>query len=115
MKVKKNLEKHPVIDKLLKIMKDRDLKQERMAEFAGVDPSQFSKILSGNVQISLWQLSNIATNLNLRIIDIFTFPDIYIKSKKDDEKTKILIEFEVNRKDLVELELQNKVFKIVDK
>jgi transcriptional regulator with XRE-family HTH domain len=115
MKVKKNLEKHPVVDNLLKIMKEKGLKQERMAEFADIDPSQFSKILNGSVQISLWQLSNIATNLNMRIIDIFTFPDVYVKSIEGDEKTKILIEFEVNRKDLVELGLQNKVFKIVDK
>lgn len=48
-----------------------------MAEYAGTSASQFSKILSGEVQLSLRQISNIATNMGLREIDLFTYPDIY--------------------------------------
>lgn len=68
---------HPIVEKVRKIMKHNELTQVVMAEYLGTTPSQFSKILSGEVQISIWQISNLATNLNMREIDIFTFPDVY--------------------------------------
>lgn len=79
MKVKKQLGAHPVVGCLRKIMNDKGITQNLMAEYAGIEPSQFSKVMNGNVQISLWQLSNIATHLNLELIDLFTYPDKYRK------------------------------------
>jgi transcriptional regulator with XRE-family HTH domain len=114
MKTKKNLKKHPVVDNLLKIMNDKHLRQEKMAEFADIDPSQFSKILSGSVQISLWQLSNIADNLGMEIIDLFTYQNIHKKQiQEGEEKTKILIECEISKQDLLNLVLKNKKLKII--
>lgn len=68
-----------IVNNLRKIMNDKNMKQATIAEYAGVTPSQFSKILSGQVQLSLSQLSNIAQGLSLREIDIFTYPDVYVK------------------------------------
>lgn len=73
---------HPVIGKLRKIMNDKSITQNYLAELAETTPSQFSKIMNGNVQISLWQLSNIATKLKMELIDLFTYPDKY--EKRDD-------------------------------
>lgn len=72
-----------ITNNLRKIMNDKNMKQAAIAEYAGVTPSQFSKILNGQVQLSLVQLSNIAHGLSLREIDIFTYPDIYVK---EDER-----------------------------
>lgn len=72
-----------VIDNLIAIMKDRRLTQAEMAEYAGMGPSQFSKVLSKTVAISVIQLSKIASRLGLREIDLLTYPDIY--EKKSDE------------------------------
>lgn len=103
MKHKKDLGPHPVIEKLRKIMIDKKITQYKMAEYAGIEPSQFSKVMNGSIQISLWQISNIATNLNMDIIDIFTYPDKYKKQdlrnhNNDDLKTTLTIELKAEMK-----------------
>lgn len=88
---------HPVIDKIRKIIADKGLTQVAAAELAGTSPSQFSKILSGEVQLSLWQLSNFATNLNLAIIDVFTYPDKYTLSGCDAEEVEAILQIKLRK------------------
>ena len=64
-------EAHPVVEKLKKIMNDRNLTQKALGDFAGITDSQMSKVFNGSVQLKLWQLSKIAENLQMDIIDIF--------------------------------------------
>ena len=73
-----------IIKNLSKIMKDRGLNQARIAEYAGTSPSQFSKILKFQVNLSFSQLSNIATNLNMSEMDIITYPEHYVSSEEKD-------------------------------
>lgn len=106
MKRKKDLCPHPVIENLRKIMIDNKITQYKMAEYAGIEPSQFSKIMNGSIQISLWQISNIATNLNMDIIDIFTYPDKYSKQDSkhpdnNDLRTTLTIELKTEMKQKV--------------
>ena len=42
-----------IVQNLRKIMTDRGLKQAAMADFAGITASQYSKVMSGSVQLSL--------------------------------------------------------------
>ena len=53
-----------IISNIRKIMRDRNLTQAAAAEFMGTSESQFSKILNGNVRLSLLQLENFARNLS---------------------------------------------------
>ncbi|MDD4636497.1 MAG: helix-turn-helix transcriptional regulator [Bacteroidales bacterium] len=97
---------HPVIEKLRKIMNDKSITQNYLAELAETTPSQFSKIMNGNVQISIWQLSNIATKLNMDIIDLFSYPDKYEKigdesSFNNDVKATLTIELKREKKEQV--------------
>lgn len=76
-----------VLMNLRKIKNDKGLSQETLAEYADTSASQYSKILSGGVQLSLQQLSNIATRLNMRVVDIITYPDVLIeKSRNNNEE-----------------------------
>ena len=84
MKAKKDMPIHPVVNTLRKIINDKGLAQYVAAEMVGTSASQFSKILSGEVQLSLWHVSNFATSLNMSIIDIFTYPDIYVKKQNGE-------------------------------
>lgn len=105
MKTKKQLGAHPVIGRLRKIMNDKNITQTTMAEYAGIEPSQFSKVMNGNVQISLWQLSNIATSLNFELIDIFTYPEKYRKQTDNANtpqlKTSLTIELKPEQREKV--------------
>lgn len=97
MKKKNELPIHPVIEKIRKIIADKGLTQIAAAELAGTSPSQFSKILSGEVQLSLWQLSNFATNLNLEIIDVFTYPDKYTISGYVSEDVEAILQIKLRK------------------
>ena len=57
-----------ILRNIRKIMNDSNLTQTTIAEYAETSPSQMSKILKGEIQLSLKQLSNIAKKLNLRIM-----------------------------------------------
>lgn len=103
MKNKEEIKIHPVIERLRKIINDKGLTQGAMAEYAGTTPSQFSKIMKGEVQISLWQLSNIATSLHWDIIDLFTYPQKYVSSDKNNEDitASLTIQLKKEKKDQV--------------
>ena len=74
-----------ILNNLRKVMRDRGLTQAAIAEYAGTSASQFSKILNGTVSLSLIQLSDIATNLSMREIDLIRYPEIFIKTTEKEE------------------------------
>ena len=114
MKSIKNEETYFVIEKLLKIMNDKDLKQATIAEYAKIDPSQMSKILNGSAEIHLWQIVNITTNLDMPLINFFTYPDVYIKAESQKTK-KISLEINVTDEEFDQLGLTNKFMKLLEK
>jgi len=88
-----------IINNLRKIMNDRNLKQATMAEYADTTPSQFSKILNGQVQLSLLQLSNLARGLSLAEIDLITYPDVYVKKENSDkDPVEVVLQIKLNKK-----------------
>lgn len=97
MKKKSEFPIHPVIDKIRKIISDKGLTQGAAAEYAGTSASQFSKILSGEVQLSLWQLSNFASALNMDIIDVFTYPQKYIQTGQVSEEVEAVLQIKLKK------------------
>ncbi len=75
-----------MLSNIKKIMRDRGLTQQTLAEYIEVEPSQFSKIINGTVGLSMLQLSKLATKLSMREIDIITYPDVYIKPESGDSE-----------------------------
>lgn len=71
-----------VKENVVKILRDRNLSQAVMAEYAGTSPSQFSKILSGQVKLTLEHIANIASALEMSEIDIITYPEVYVKKSE---------------------------------
>ena len=75
--------KAKVVSNLSKILRDKNLTQAAMAEYAGTTASQFSRILSGQTGLTLEHISNIARNLAMSEIDIITYPEKYVKQIPD--------------------------------
>lgn len=97
-----------IIKNLGKIMDDRNLNQARMAEYAGTSPSQFSKILKFQVNLSFSQLSNIATNLQMSELDIITYPVHMVPAEGSDGRPEeIQVLLRLNRHD------QDQILKIL--
>lgn len=99
-----NMFTETVIKNIRKIMNDSNLTQAAMASYIGISPSQFSKILSGTVQLSLNQLSNLATSLSVREIDIITYPDRYVSEDNipsDSPEVSLQIKLKKDKRDQV--------------
>ncbi len=103
-----------IIENLRKIMKDRDLKQAEMADYAETTPSQMSKILAGQVQLSLKQLSKIASALNIAIIDVITYPEVYTP-RVSSSSTKVLVEIDVSNDEFIKMGLKDKIIQVLNK
>lgn len=87
-----------IISNLRKIMNDSGLTQAALAEYADTTPSQFSKIMNGQVQLSLTQLSNIARGLSMNEIDLITYPDVYIKKTEGaSEPVEAILQIKLNK------------------
>lgn len=78
-----------IVSNIIKLMRDRDLKQSTLAERMNITQSQISKKLSGELRISLNDLAEIASALSkmaiqsgkpsVSVVDIITYPDKYAK------------------------------------
>ena len=118
MKKKINKPVHPIVDKLIKIRNDRRLNQTEFADLVGIDSATYNKIESGNLKLSLDRLSNIAERLQLREIDIYTYPDVFVEVKQIDNsiKTQITIELKEELKmKILEIVFGNKNLQILNK
>lgn len=97
-----------ILNNIRKIMKDRNLTQAAAAEFMGTSESQFSKILNGNVRLSLLQLENFARNLSMREIDVITYPKVYVeKGRPDEEPVEAILQIRLKK------DVREKVLKTV--
>lgn len=65
------------VEKLRRLMYDKGLSQRTLADYADTSPSQFSRIMNGELAISLQHISNIATALHMKVVDLFTYPDVF--------------------------------------
>ncbi|UVO59706.1 helix-turn-helix domain-containing protein [Bacteroides fragilis] len=79
MKKKKETPMHPVVENIRKIIMDKGITQVAASELVGTSASQMSKILNGEVQISIWQISNFATNLGMEIIHVQSIASVDTK------------------------------------
>lgn len=66
-----------------KLMSDKHLLGKDLAGIMEVDTAQVSRILSGKNYFTLAHIEKISTSLDLRPIDIFTYPDVYIKENSE--------------------------------
>lgn len=97
-----------ILNNIRKIMQDRNLTQAAAAEFMGTSESQFSKILNGNVRLSLLQLENFARNLSMREIDVITYPKVYVeKGRPDEEPVEAILQIRLKK------DVREKVLKTV--
>lgn len=83
---------------LRKLINDKQLKQATLAEYAETSASQFSRMLNGELALSLQHIANIATKLHMAVIDIFTYPEKFVPENRDprEKREKVSVTFEVD-------------------
>ena len=97
-----------LLQNIRKIMNDNDYSQAEVAVKAGMQASQLSKILSGDLRLSIDQLSKIARAFSMQEIDIATYPVKYVPAEAiATEPVKAVLQIELDR------EKKDQVFKLV--
>ena len=87
-----------VVENLRKIIASRDLKQATVGEYADISESQFSRVLNGGVQLSLNQLAKIASGLGMNVIDIITYPEVYVsKDEVEEDSSEVLLQIKLRK------------------
>ena len=83
---KKEKEIYPIGENVRKILNDRGLTQAALAADADIPAPQLSLAINGYRPFPLEYLSNIATALGMRLIDIFTYPEEYQPVRENSEE-----------------------------
>ncbi|GHU85412.1 hypothetical protein FACS1894153_0580 [Bacteroidia bacterium] len=116
MKNENLINRHFIVENLIKIMNDKKITKVAFAELVGFLEPKWNKISNGKQLLNVNELSNIARKLNMREVDIITYPEVYV-SEKESPKTKksVFIGFEVDTDELATLGIADKVIKIIGK
>ena len=98
MKSKREKSSNFIVDNLIKIMNDRKLTKSAFAEKIGFPEAKWNKISNGNQELYTSDLSKIAEGLNLREIDILTYPQVYVEQESmNKEPMEAILQIKLNR------------------
>lgn len=96
-----------LVHNIYKIMRDRKLTQVAVAGYMGTNPSQLSKILKGMSKLQLEHVANLAISLSMREIDIFTYPEKYVRACDSQEPFEAILQLKLQK------ETKDQVLKLI--
>ncbi len=89
-----------ILANIIKIRADRNLTQAAVADAINVDHTTYSKLESGQTKLSVERLEEIANVFNMRIIDVLTYPEVYVSADslpaEKNKKPRILLQIELD-------------------
>jgi predicted transcriptional regulator len=109
---------HPIVDNLRKIMKDRELGQNNFASLIDFPSSKLSKIFKGDQNMNSNDFSKIAISLNMREIDIITYPQKFreVEFINSEVKAQLTVELKDSLKaDVLQLVFGNNNLELINK
>lgn len=103
MEAKEKKEVNFIVENINKIIIDRRLTKTSFSEIIEFPESKWNKISNGLQKLSVDELSNIAEKLQMREIDIITYPRVFseVGKSESDVKTQLTIELKEDIKDKV--------------
>lgn len=75
-----------IIGNIIKIMNSKNLKQSSLMEPLDITEGNVSKLINGKTKLTYDTLSKIATFLSVSVIDIITYPEVYVKSNAVEQE-----------------------------
>lgn len=96
-----------IMGNVLKIIRNKNLKQQAVAQEAFSEPTAMSKVISGQRRLSVNELANIAKSLGVTPMDILTWPDRYAPVEKKDDPAEVFLQLRLTK------EKKDQVLKLV--
>ena len=85
------------------------LSQSAIAQNLDVDVATISRIESGKIALSYKTLADIAKVLDMSVIDVITYPEVFSSNKPST--TKVMIELEISTEEFIRSGLKDKMLK----
>lgn len=92
---------HFVVENLLKIMKDRGLNKVEFANLLGIAEAKWNKISNGKQELLIVELSDFARKLEMKEIDIYTYPNVYRLENNQAERISVTFEVSPDKRDML--------------
>ena len=85
-----------LVQNIITLRKKKGFNQQVIADAIDRDVSNWSKVEQGKQSVQVDDLEKIANCLDVRVIDLFTYPDRYIKADDIGVGERISVTFEVS-------------------
>lgn len=85
-----------ILKNILEIRNKQRLTQSYMVQHLDIDVGTYSRIEKGGIALSYSRLAEIAKALNVSVIDIITYPKIFIDKDSANVQERVSITFEVS-------------------
>lgn len=85
-----------VLENIKSIRLEKGITQEVLSDALGFDVANYSRIETGKQELRVSQLEIIAKVLQVEIIDLFTYPKIFVDKNSIDNAERISVTFEVS-------------------
>jgi len=103
-----------ILKNIKQIRLQQNITQEVMADSLSIDVAGYNRIENGKQELKVSQLDKIANILKIRVIDLFTYPEIYEQQNKSNP-TKVTVEFEISSNEMLNLCLKDKILQVLEK
>jgi transcriptional regulator with XRE-family HTH domain len=103
-----------ILKNIMQIRLLKKLTQKHVSSKLGISEATYNRIESGKIALSYEHLANIASVFEVRVIDIITYPKVYVPGI-DTSTTKVLIEIDISTDDFIKMGLKDKFIKILSK
>jgi DNA-binding Xre family transcriptional regulator len=87
-----------IILNLRQIIADKHITQATLASYADIEQSECSRMLNFKSELKLSVLANIATGLDMSIVDICTYPIHYVPETPSNSPVKAVVSLELSGK-----------------
>lgn len=85
-----------VIENIKTIRLKKGINQDVIAEALNFETANWSRIENGKQELRVSQLEKIANCLQVSVIDLFTYPEVYVKREEASSYERISVTFEVS-------------------
>lgn len=80
------MKEQEIIAKIIQIRSSQGLTKRSVAQLMGINEASYGRIESGKIALSYSDLAKIASIFNMSVIDVITYPDVYVKSGASQEE-----------------------------
>lgn len=88
-----------VLRNIIQIRNKEALTKRAMAEKLCINEASYGRIENGSIALSYSMLANIASIFNMSVIDVITYPDVYVKkdAKTESEPIEAILQIKLQK------------------